>query len=51
MVATVLSRYLQEMDKNGVFVKTWAIQTAPGIAMCKYAKGNYQVWKGKERAD
>jgi len=50
MVATDLSRYLQEKDKNGVFVKNWAVQTAPGIAICKVCvpKASIKFGKGKK---
>ena len=50
MVATELSRYLQEMDKNGAIVKTWAVQTAPGIATSKVCvpKTTIKFGKGKK---
>ena len=49
-MATDLSRYLEERDQNGVIVKTWAVQTASGVATCKICvpKATIKFAKGKK---
>ena len=38
MVATKLTPYLPERDKNGVYVSSWAVDTAaPGVAKYKFS--------------
>ena len=33
--AVNLGKYLEEKDKNGVKVSSWAVQIAPGVAECR----------------
>ena len=43
MPAQNLVNYLEGVDKNGVKVKDWAVQVAPGKAECKTCGFNKQI--------
>ena len=34
MPAVNIQKYLEEEDKNGVKIGSWAVQVAPGVAEC-----------------
>ena len=49
MPAVNIQKYLEEEDKNGVKIGSWAVQVAPGVAECKVCVPNrkFGFKKGK----
>ena len=48
MVASKLTKYLNEKDKNNVMVASWAVDTGKsGVARCKYCQSDVKFSSGK----
>ena len=56
--AVNLDKYLEEEDKHGVKVGSWAVQVAPGVAECRvcvpsqkiqFKKGKNELTRHSER--